>query len=112
MLQHLDIILGEDMIFDIPVLLDGAVPEAPIDEWAFALRFFAKRCDEDDAALAAFTSGAGEITIFNSEDRIARVKFTKAKMDALVCNKKHWWRLTATHGDTSVLQHGYAFVSR
>lgn len=111
MLQQLELVQGEDASYDIPVLVDGATPVAEIDDWEFAFRLFTSRDDADSAALFSLTSAGGEITIFNSAARKARVRIAKEKIAALAPGK-YWWRLVAAHGDTDVLNRGFAILTR
>lgn len=110
----LELIQGADDLFDLPIRVNGAVPEDGIAGWTFAFRLFAEREDQDEDAVLTLTSAAdGGIEIFDAEACNIRLRLTveqKADLDL----GRYWFRLTSQqpNGDDDVPARGWANLSR
>lgn len=90
----LELALGADTRFDLPIQVDGAVPAGGLTGWSFTFRVFAGESDPDDVALLTLSDTDGAITLFDPAAGIARLYVTRDRLTTLAPGR-YWFRLSS-----------------
>lgn len=90
----LELALGADTRFDLPVLVDGAVPAGGLAGWSFTFRLLRAEADPDEAALLTLDGDNGAIAIFDSAAGVARLRIARDQL-AMIGPGRYWFRLSS-----------------